>query len=120
MPNEPESVSVTMAADSPREALRTNVLLRAIGLSRPDAHLLCLGALAGLVYGAVYPVIGLVYAFLVSSLGGPPDDIMSKGMYEVVILPNMRNTTIFGILSVVSTAGALSVVVRIYYYQSYY
>jgi hypothetical protein len=68
-----------METEPASQSRRANVLRRAMGLSRPDAHLLVLGALAGLVYGAVYPVIGLVYSFLVSALGGPPDDIMSKG-----------------------------------------
>jgi hypothetical protein len=69
-----------------------------MGLSRPDAHLLVLGALAGLVYGAVYPVIGLVYSFLVAALGGPPDDIMSKGTCAKLSVATRR--TIFASVSI--------------------
>lgn len=71
------------SAEASPASAKQNVLLRAMVMSKPEAMYLLCGSMAAMVYGAVYPVIGLVYSFLVNALGGPADDIMSAGMLGV-------------------------------------
>lgn len=64
---------------SAKKGGQEDVIMRTVRSSRPEAGLLAVGGLGAVVYGAVFPIIGLVYAFLVAALGGPQDDILSKG-----------------------------------------